>query len=60
MATAASPSCCPAPPARVIGYRSGSTAASRWSLRLYDTPVSATAAAIDPALLPRIEREGCQ
>ena len=29
-------------------------------LRLYDTPVSATAAALDPALLPRIEREACQ
>ena len=30
------------------------------ALRLYDTPVSGTASALDPALLPRIEREGCR
>jgi hypothetical protein len=29
------------------------------ALRLYDTPVSATVSVIDPALLPRIEREAC-
>nr|WP_256515444.1 DUF1214 domain-containing protein [Alsobacter ponti] len=28
-------------------------------LRLYDTPVSAVAAALDPGLLPTIERDGC-
>ena len=29
------------------------------ALRLYDTPASATISVIDPALLPRIEREAC-
>jgi hypothetical protein len=29
-------------------------------LRLYDTPLSAIAAAIDPARLPRIERLECR
>jgi hypothetical protein len=38
----------------------GSRGRFQLALRLYDTPVSGTASAIDAGLMPRIEREACR